>query len=280
VLEAIPDFARAPERQIVTEAQNAAAAVRRLIPATLRPNYARYVQKAFGEQARRLGWTAKPGEDQDVRLQRASLLPFVAVAGDDTVLQAEARKLANGWLKDRKGVDPDMLTAVLSAAAYRGDRALFDTILSELKKTQDRQLRQAMISSLGGFRNPELAKAAMDLVLSPDFDVRETLYVMFGPLGEPDTARMPFDFIKSHYEELIKRIPTGGGFDAGAMLPFSGNGLCDAGSRAEFVSFFEERAPKSTGGARNYAQTLENIKLCEAQKAAQGADIAAFLSRQ
>jgi alanyl aminopeptidase len=280
LLEAVPKFARAPERQIVTEAQTAAAAVRRLVPAPLRPNYARYVRKTFGEQAARLGWTAKTSDDQEVRLQRASLLPFVAVAGDDPALQTEARRLANGWLKDRKGVDPDMLGAVLSTAAVHGDRALFDTILAELKKTTDRHLRRTMIHSLGQFHDPELARAAMNLVLSPDYDARETMYVLFGALGEPETERMPFDFVKTHYEELLKRIPAGGGVDAGASLPFVGGGLCDASSRAEFVSFFEERAPKFTGGARNYAQSLEAIKLCEAQKSAQGADIAAFFAKQ
>ena len=280
VLEAVPAFARAPERQIVSEAQNAAGAVQRLVPASLRANYARYIRKTFGEQAARLGWTAKPDDDKEVRLQRASLVRFVAVAGDDPGLQAEARRLADGWLKDRKGVDADMVNAVLSTAAFHGDRALFDKILVELKKTEDRQLRKSMINALGEFQDPELVKAAMALVLSPDYDAREILFVLFGALGEPETERMPFEFVKSNYDELLKRLPTGGGFDAGAILPFTGGGLCDASSRTEFISFFETRAPKFTGGARNYAQSLENIKLCEAQKSAQGADIAAYFARQ
>ena len=71
-----------------------------------------------------------------------------------------------------------------------------------------------------------------------------------------------------------------GGFDARAMLPSVGQTFCDATSRAEFVNFFENKVKDWVGGPRNYAQVLEGIRLCEAQKAAQSADVAAFFSKQ
>jgi hypothetical protein len=50
--------------------------------------------------------------------------------------------------------------------------------------------------------------------------------------------------------------------------------------RREFTSFFEERAKQSIGGPRNYAALVERMQLCEAQKAAQGADVAEFFAKQ
>ena len=64
------------------------------------------------------------------------------------------------------------------------------------------------------------------------------------------------------------------------MLPFVGGNACYEASRQEFVSFFEERAKKFTGGQHNYDQVLESIRLCEAQKSARGPDIAAFFAKQ
>jgi cytosol alanyl aminopeptidase len=279
-LDAVPRFAKDPERQVVAEAQNTAASVRPLVPANLMPNYARFILSAFGAKAAQLGWSAKPGEDSETRLQRASLVPFVANRGQDPALRAEARRLADGWLKDRKGVDPDMLGSVLSTAAITGDRALFATMLSELKKIDDRAQRQLVIGALGSFRDPKLAEAGLGLILAPDLDARETTYLLFGQNGEPSTQMLAFEFVKAHYDELVKRLPSGGGSDAGALLPFVGGGFCSESARKEFVAFFEDRVKNFTGGPRNYAQTLEGIKLCEAQKAAHSADLNAFLSRQ
>ncbi len=279
-LAAVPSFARSPERQIVTQAQGVAGSIERLVPDSLLPNYARYIEKAFGARAAQLGWSAKPGEDAETGLLRARLVPFVAVEGDDRKLQREARQLAGEWLRERKGIDPNMLGAVLATAAHFGDRPLFDTMLQELKKTQDQHQRQAMIGALGAFRDPQIAKAAMALVLRPDMDPRETMFVLMGPLDNRETERLPFEFVKSHYDQLLERLPSGGGFDAGAILPFVGGGFCDESSRKEFVGFFEDRAKKFIGGPRNYAQALEGIRLCETQKAAQGADVAAFLEKQ
>jgi alanyl aminopeptidase len=280
VLTAAAAFAKAPERQIVGLAQGAIGETRRFLPASLLPNYARFVQKTFGARANQLGWSAKPGEDSDTALQRAVIVPFVATRGDDATLRDEARRLAAEWLKTRKGVDANMVNPVLTTAAQFGDRALFDTMTAELKKTTDRQQRGRILGAMSSFRDPAIARASLDLIIHSDIDVRESLSLLIGPLGQRETEKLPFEFVKTNYDELLKHLPTGGGFDAGAMLPYVGGGSCDEPSRQEFVGFFQERASKFTGGAHTYDQVLESIRLCEAQKSARGADIAAFFEKQ
>ena len=238
------------------------------------------MQQTFGARARQLGWSAKPGEDSDAALQRASIVPFVANQGGDTALRDEARRLTAEWLKTRKGIDANMVGPALITAARFGDRELFDTMTAELKKTTDRQQRGRILSAMGSFRDPAVVRTGLDMLIHSDIDIRESLALLLGPLGQPETERFPFEFVKANYDELLKRLPTGGGFDAGAMLPFVGGSACDAGSRQEFVSFFEDRAPKFTGGQHNYDQVLESIRLCEAQKSSRGADIAAFFAKQ
>ena len=280
VLTAAAAFAKSPERQIVRLAQGAVGETRRFLPAGLLPNYARFVQATFGDRARRLGWSAKPGENSDTALERASIVPFVASQGDDTALRDEARRLADEWLKTRKGIDANMVNPALTTAAQFGDRALFDTMAAELHKTTDRQQRGRLLGALGSFRDPAIARAALDMVIHSDIDIRESIALLFGPLDQPETGNLPFEFIKSNYDELLKRLPTGAGMDAGAMLPFVAGNACSESSRQAFVSFFGERAPKFTGGQHNYDQVLENIRLCEARKSARGPAIAAFFAQQ
>jgi alanyl aminopeptidase len=280
VLTAAAAFAKAPERQIVGLALLAVAEPRHLLPVELLPNYARFVRKTFGDRASRLGWSAKPGEDADSALLRADIVPFVAVQGDDAALRDEARRLAAEWLKSRKGVDANMVSPVLTTAAQFGDRALFDTMAAELGKTTDLQQRGRILSAMGSFRDPAIVRAAMDMSIHSEIDVREAFPLLLRPLGAPETRKLPFEFVKANYDELIKHLPIGGGMDARARLPFVGGGACDEASRLEFVSFFEQRAKEFTGGPHNYDQVLESIRLCEVQKTARTADIAAFFAKQ
>ncbi len=280
VLSAIPYFAHAPERPVVEQAQKVAADSRRLLPIALAPNYRRFVDRAFGERARQLGWTARPEDDAETRLMRAQLVPFVARQGEDGALRTEARRLAEGWLAERTGVEADLLRGVLSTAAAFADKPFFDRLVAELRKTRDRQQREELVRALGSFRDPASVTAAFDLLVHSDLDFLEIWRVLFGPLQDPSTDSLPFAFVKANGDEILKRAPSGGDFEFGAILPFVGRNLCDRAAEEEFVAYFRDRAPKFTGGPRNYQQALEAIHLCIAQKAAQGAEVTSFFAAQ
>jgi alanyl aminopeptidase len=279
-LTAARAFANSPERQLGVEAREIVGGARDLVPPALRPNYAAFVRKTFAASAAKLGWQAKSEDDADTRLFRASLVPFVAREGEYVALQEEARHLAFAWLEDRRGIDPDMLRVVLSTAAYSSGQNLFDRLLAELPKTEDRHERSAIVAALGSFRDPKLVQQALGLILVPQLDIRETVHLLLGGLGEPETQRLPFEFVKAHYDDLLKRLPRAGDLDAAASLVLVGGPFCDEPSRRAFVDFFQDRVANFLGGQRNYAQVLEGIRLCEARRAAQSEDVAQFFARQ
>jgi alanyl aminopeptidase len=279
-LQASQPFADAPEREVSGQLQAFVGSVRKLLPPEILPNYERYVRKLFGPRAAELGWSAKPGDDDEIRLLRTTLVPFVARQGGDASLQAEARRLAGGWLTNRKGVDADMLAPVLSTAAWSGGQDLFDSLLHALKSTEDPQQRQIILGGLQSFHDPKIVRKSFALWLDPSLDIRET----FGPPphGPEDrqTEKLAFEFLEANYDALVKRLPSGAGLDYRALLPFLGGSLCDESSQQEFVAFFQDRVKDYVGGSRNYANTLESIRLCEARRAAQTADVAQFFSQQ
>jgi alanyl aminopeptidase len=277
-LALVPQFANDPVRQVVGSTIGVAAAVRdNLVPADLIPNYKRFVDKTFGARARQLGWQAKPGEDDDSRLLRENLVPLVAVWGLDPSLAVEARKLAENWLADRKAVDANIVNPVLTVAARKGDEAFFKELLAALPNTQDQQQRSLIFGALGSFRDPQIAREAMDLMLKPDMDLRESGSILFGPMNTPSLRRLPFDFVKANYDGIAAKIPTGSTFGLGAFLPFLGSAFCDEKSAGEVDAFFEPRVDKFPGTRRNLDQTLEMVRICTAYKTAQEASVEAFL---
>ena len=146
---------------------------------------------------------------------------------------------------------------------------------------KDPQQRETIIGGLASFRDTKIVQQSLKLLLDPDLDIRETFFrLIFGPLGDRQTEKIPFEFLKANYDPLVKRLPSTAGIDFRAFLPFVGGSFCDEPSRLEFAGFFESRAKDYIGGPRNYSQALESIRLCEARRAAQAGDVANFFTRQ
>ncbi|MGZ3440767.1 MAG: ERAP1-like C-terminal domain-containing protein, partial [Polyangia bacterium] len=237
--------------------------------------YARFINKIYGQKAHALGWTAKPGEDEDTRLLRPALVGLVASEGEDKKLAAEARTLALKWLADRKSVSPDVAGEVLGVAARNGDRALFDRMHAEAKRATDRHDRQQILAAMGSFRDPALAKAALALVSSNEFDPRESMHIMLELTGEESTRQLAWDFLKANFDSMVKRLSA----EQMAYTPFVGVSFCDEAHEKEMEAFFKDRSPKLPGGPRLLAQASERSQLCRAYVAAQQPGVTALLKK-
>ncbi len=282
-LALVPQFSGDPAREVVESALGIAGLVKgRGVPDELRPKASAYIRDIFAKRALDLGWQPQAGEDESKRLLRRALVPDVASEGEEKALIAKAGELANAWLTDHKAISPDLVGSVLNVAAEFGDKDLFDRFHAAAKSEKDHRTRETLIRTLGAFRNPAIAKAGMALLLTNEFDARESFYgLLFGPLAYPETRALPFDFVKANLDALLAKLPREVGGDFAAALPEVGRAFCDAGRRAEVQSFFEERVKAYTGGPRNLAKTLESVDLCVAKKNAIGPDLVDFLkSRQ
>jgi alanyl aminopeptidase len=280
-LALVPEFSKDPAPQVVQVAANISRLLKtESVPGDLRDKGARFIRQEFGGKAMALGWLAKPGDSDDTRALRQKLVPFVASAGEQKDLTQEAEKLARAWLKKRQTITPEMLGPLLDEAAEFGDRDLFNLLRAAAVQARDHTLREELLEALGSFRRPELAAAAMDLLLSKDFDLRESFYpLLFGPLAYAETRDVPFTFVKQHLDSLLKRLPREVGEDYAASLPTVGASFCDAKRRDELDSFFRDRVKDYTGGQRSLAQTLEGIDLCISARQALAPELTAFLNK-
>jgi len=280
-LALVPRFAGHQERSLARQAIGTAELVRgRAVPADLEPKANEFIRQTFGARARELGWSPGTGETEDRQLLREELVPFVAEAGEDPTLIAQAQAMAKTWIDRRTGIAPSMLSPVLAVAAEHGDSAFFDQLLLAVRQEQSSRQRAILYRALGKFRNPDLAYRGLDLLLRPGFDMREALGpLLFGPLAYPETRELPFLFVKKNLNALLSRLPREIGGDFAASLPETGKAFCDAGHRDQLNSFFADRVKQYSGGERILAQTLESIDQCIAQSKALGPEYAKFLSK-
>jgi alanyl aminopeptidase len=277
-LGVVPLMVNSPERELVEGAQRIVNGLGTpTLPETLQANQARFIQKTFGPRARELGWIGKAEDSEDTRLLREGLVRFVALRGEDEVLASAARDVAIKWLKNRNSLNRGMVRHVLAAAAFEGDRDLFDQFRAAALETKDQEERQTLLMTMGSFRTRDIAQLALQELLTNDFDLRLSSAILVGNMTTyEETRRMPFEFARSHFDELIAKAPSFGDLDFGAVLPFTAQNFCSAQEEQEVNAFFAPRVGNLTGGPRNLAQTLEKIRACTARKARQEASLTAF----
>jgi alanyl aminopeptidase len=271
MLARLPELARAPEPELLRAALSVPLSTR--VPLELRPNEARFLDRALSARAKAYGWHSRPSDTPEERLLRPTLLLIAADRGENAALLAEAQRLANRWVDDPRAIEPDMVDAVLAAAATHGDRKLFERLRDEAKKTTDARRRGDILGALAAFRDPAIARDAYALALSNDFDIRESLSVL--RYSSIYTEAAQWDFMKDNFEALLARLPN----ESRTTLTNVGGRFCDEARRDEYAAFFKDRAARITGGPRQAAQVLEGISLCIARRKAHEPSLTAFLRK-
>ena len=273
----VPLLARDPDRHVVDASTRLVSDLEPLVPDALVPHFQAFVRDAYGSRARELGWSARPGENEDVRLLRKSVVAVTARHGRDREFEKAGVALAQRWLDDPSTADPDLVPTILAAAAGAADRSLFDRMRGELFRTGDRDQRERLLGGLGAVREPGLAGEAVAITLDERVDVRESVELLWTLASRRETRQVAVDYLKSHYDLLAARLPGGGAFTPVMYFPWIGVGLCGDSTRDEMEAFFRERSAKVTGGPRELDKALEDVDQCVARKKAQQPSVIAFL---
>ena len=275
-VELLPLVARDPERRVASAGVGLVWSLEGLVPDAQLKHFAALVREAYGERARSLGWTVRPGDSEDVRLLRRSLLQVTAGSGRDPELGQQAVALVGLWLEDPAVLDPELVVTAVGAASASGDRQLVARLKQALFATTDRERRERLLAGLGGVREPALAAELLPLTLDDRIDPRESIYLLFRLSQQRETRRTAFDFLKANYEKLLARLPQGE-LSATQYLPWAGAGLCADDTHAEIEGFFRPRAASVMGAPRVLAQVLESVDQCVALKHAQMPSLVAYL---
>ncbi len=269
-------LARDSDRHVVAASAQVARELEPLVPDRLLPRFRRAVRDAYGERARALGWSTRPGDDEETRLLRRTLVGIVVGLGRDPQLVREAGSLVGRWLEDASALDPDLVPPALAAAAGSGDRALFERLKRDALRASDREQRRRLLRGLGAVRDTELVQQVLALTLDDRLDPRETVRVLWALGSQRETRQAAYAFLQSNYDPLVARLPQGM-MSPVAYLPWVGASQCAADTRQEMQAFFEKRSATITGAQRVLAQVLESVDQCVALERAQQPGLAAYL---
>lgn len=269
-------LAKDRSRHLVDASIELIARLEEMVTPKLEENYARLIRKLYRARAKELGWTRRPTDDDTTKLLRPRLLGLVAGAGNDPELVAQATQQAWRWLDDRTAVDPDLVRTTLAVAARHGDRKLFDRLHAAAKATSDRIDRGQLLAAMAGFTDPQIVARALELVLTDEFELRESIGLLQQAFAHRTTRPIAYQFVVDHFDAIAAKLPE----PFRPYLAFTVVALCDDSRRIEVEAFFRPRIEKLDGGPRVMEQALEQLSLCSAARKAQSPSVIAFLQRQ
>jgi aminopeptidase N len=259
---------------LVTGTLRFAWEVRQATPPSELPALRRLLVQRYAPILARLGYH-EARYDALTHELRPRLIGLLATGADDAATQASARRLALAWLGDRASLDPDLVDAVLEAAAVRGDRALFDRVLAEARRAKDRRERSVLLGALGAFHDPALQKDAFALVLGTELDIRDSIEILHTAASIPESRAEATELLVTHFDELAARMR-----DDEITWLFRIVGLaCDHDEVARLRAALEARAAKYDGGPFALAQALDAATTCAARKERYAPAIKAFLAK-
>lgn len=272
-------YSNSGDPDVIASAIRVVGSVSDIVPDDLRATYTRIIRSWFGDRAQQLGWKPQPNDSDATRRIRISLVSFVAREGVDPKLRAGARELADQWLQDPDSVDPDIAPAVLYTAAESGDRPYFDALVKELRTRKNQRDRYMLIGALSSFKDPELTKSALELILhgGTGIDQREIALVLMFP--NRDSRQLIWDYVRKNFDELNAKLPGARGIPYGSTLPATAAGFCSTARASEVEAFYKPRIPVLSGSERNVDQTLERIRNCAARRQALEGPLRTFLQQ-
>jgi cytosol alanyl aminopeptidase len=280
-LETIEPLAQDPDGEVALEAIPLVILAREdVVPVEERPRVNAYAVKLFSPVLKRVGFSASKGESTATRRLRRQVIRLLADSRDSGVLkEAVKRGLAYAGLADGKfhpeAVDPDLAGLVLEIAVEEGDQKIFDALVERLTHTDDTETRERILGALGNARDAARSGRALALSLDPQLRKDEGMTEVFTQSGDYRTREAAWAWLQANFDALVPKVPEA----YAAFIPFVPASFCDAKHANDAMAFFSPRAERYPGMPKNLRQSVEYIRLCTAQAAAQRESARKFFAK-
>jgi puromycin-sensitive aminopeptidase len=178
-----------------------------LLEASDRPSFARFVQDRVRSAVSDLGWAPREGEDGLTRQLRGDLIEALGTLGEDRDTQARAKSLYHVAAQNGRGVDPNLLPALVSIVAHTGDATQYEQFVHRFKQASTPQEERRYLFSLAAFRPEPLIARTLDSTLRGDIRTQDAPALLGALLGNVEAREMAWAFIKRHWETMERLFP-------------------------------------------------------------------------
>ena len=237
-----------------------------------RPALQSWVGDVFRPAWHEVGWDPAPGEEEERRLRRASLLRIYGVIAENAGVASDAAERFETYLEDRATLEPNLAEPLIAIVARDGDMDRFDRFRAAVTQAATPQERRRFQLALGDFRVPEAIERALELTLTPEIPTQDVAFLLIRLLGNRFARETAWKFIEREWDRLGKRLP-----------PMMASRLIEATSalqtrehRREVATFF--RAHPVETGMRALKLALERFDVNEELRRRAGKELRTWIA--
>jgi alanyl aminopeptidase len=213
------------------------------------------VSRWLTPQAKRLGWDAKRGESDDVRLLRLSVLGALWDLAEDAQVARDAEPRAAAYLKDPKSVDRDLGPLAVRISALAGGAAKPDVLKQKLATALPFD-RTVIISALASVKDAAAQRATFEMLVSGDIRAGDARYVWGAASRRPESRAAFSAWLRERFVALQTKLDNVGYF--ASTIGWQ----CDEARQSEEVAFFEPKLSSVEGMQRSFDEGLARSRLC------------------
>jgi len=202
---------------------------------------------------------------------RATLFGALGGAKDRDVI-AEAKVISEKYLADPASVDPTLARTALGIAALNGDAAFFDRLQKVYETSGNPEIQMRALYSLASFKDPQLAKRALDYTLSGKVRNQDSPRMLAVPLMNGDTRDLAWQYDQENWDKVKAQFTP---LSAGGFVGATGS-FCSAEARDQVVAFFS--AHKVPSSERALKRAVDQINDCIELRANQGPNLKQWLA--
>ncbi|MFI5110070.1 MAG: ERAP1-like C-terminal domain-containing protein, partial [Terriglobales bacterium] len=230
-----------------------------------------WVRNQFRPMLNEIGWNAKPGDSDDVKSVRATIIHALGYHGRDPEVLRRVSELAQQYRKDPASVDPNLGGIAVELAALNGDAKLYDEYAQRMSQAKTPQELYTYMEALKHFSQPELAQRTLEMMLSPEIKGQDMFRGFFGLFDNPEKRDLTWAYFKSHWAEIQKKVGGSLGFGFGGLA----GRFCSEQAKQDVQQWFAEHPDR--GGPRALRQGLERLDTCVRVRNTQGPNLASWL---
>ncbi len=238
-----------------------------------RPHFAALVQGLLGAIWKEFGWDPGAGEDDELRLTRASLLwSLGALAQDEDILSELPRRQQRFWAKP-ESLDPTLATTLMRLCARVDGGNRFNLYLQKFQSAKTPEERDRYLQALADFSRPALAQKLLEFSLSEGLRSQDVWKPVRFLLANPSVQEITWEFVKAHWPAFHAK----GGSTGATRIIQGTRALWKVTWGKEVRHFFNQPENQVPAAERALAQTVELIEIGSRFKERQQETLARWL---
>jgi puromycin-sensitive aminopeptidase len=232
-----------------------------------------WVAVYYGGQVDRLGFDARPGDEERTRMQRGRILSIVGLFARATPVLRECEARCAQHLASGLALAPELADEIVRCAASVGDAALQRRFIEAARRATTPQTRRRMLFALAEFDARGTLAASIAAALDPELaSAGDRAGLWAALLARPHTAPGTWRRLQRAWPRLEKQMPP----ILLARLAASTAEALPHDALPEIRAFFDAH-PLAAGG-RVLRQVAEEMAISKRFEARAGRDFEAYLA--